>query len=360
MRAAVCREFGAPLSIEEVMLGEPQSGEVRVAVKACGLCQSDLHYLAGAWGGKLPAIYGHEVAGIVDAVGSGVKGLGPGDRVVVSMVRWCGRCFFCVKGQPALCEAIFRLDEATPIHDMAGQPIVQGTRAAGFAESVLVHASQAVSISDDIPFESACLIGCAVMTGFGAVLNTAKVQAGDSVVVIGTGGVGLNAVQAALLAGASPLIALDINAHKLKVAAAFGASDCIESDSAAEDEVRRRTSGRGADSVIVTAGAGLAVEQALRMARRGGTVVVVGMPGSGATSRLDPAQFSHDGQRIIGSKLGSGQPAVDVRRFLSLYRERRIKLDELVSHCFGLDQINDAIDSAGRGEVIRSVMVFRG
>src|SRR5579864_4360577 len=224
MMAAVCREFGKPLSVEPVTLAEPGSGEIRVTVRACGICQSDLHYLAGAWGGDLPAVYGHEVAGVVDRVGSDVETLHAGQHVVVGLIRWCGRCFFCSGGQPALCETRFALDAQNPMHDVAGARVLQGTRTGGFAESVVVHASQAVPIPDDIPMESACLLGCAVITGFGSVIRTGEVHPGDTVVVIGTGGVGLNAVQAAAMAGAAEVIAIDISSARCHKARAFGAT----------------------------------------------------------------------------------------------------------------------------------------
>src|SRR5579864_1947367 len=214
MMAAVCREFGKPLSVEPVTLAEPGSGEIRVTVRACGICQSDLHYLAGVWGGKLPAVYGHEVAGVVDRVGPDVDALHPGQHVVVGLIRWCGRCFFCSGGEPALCETRFALDEQSPLHEVAGARLHQGTRTAGFADCVVVHASQAVPIPNSIPFERACLLACAVVTGFGSVIRTGQVQAGDSVVVIGAGGVGLNAVQAAAMAGAAQVIAIDISSSR--------------------------------------------------------------------------------------------------------------------------------------------------
>jgi len=359
MKAAVCREFGKPLTIEDVHLDSPQADEVRVQVKACGICQSDTHSVEGAWGGVLPAIFGHEAAGVVEAVGDGVTGLRPGQRVVVTLVRACRQCFFCNLGQPALCEATFRLDRETPLRAADGTPISQGIRTAAFAEAVLVDASQAIPIPDDIAMESASLLACAVLTGFGAVVNTAGQQSGRSVVVIGTGGVGLNAIQGAALSGAGPVIAVDIDARKLEVARSLGATHAIN---AREDDVEASiaalTAGRRADTVIVTAGSAAAVEQGIRLARRAGTVVLVGMPPSGNTSRIDPGQIAHDGQRILGSKVGSAQPQIDIPRLLRLYREGRLKLDELVSRRYPLGDINQAIASSTRGEALRNVIVF--
>ena len=359
MKAAVCREFGKPLTIEDVHLDSPQAGEVSVQVKACGICQSDTHSIEGAWGGVLPAIFGHEAAGVVEAVGDGVTGLRPGQRVVVTLVRACGQCFFCNLGQPALCEATFRLDRETPLRAADGTPISQGIRTAAFAEAVLVDASQAIPIPDDITLESASLLACAVLTGFGAVVNTAGPQSGRSVVVIGTGGVGLNAIQGAALSGAGPVIAVDIDGRKLEVARSLGATHAINPrEEDVEASIAALTAGRRADTVIVTAGSAAAVEQGIRLARRAGTVVLVGMPPSGNTSRIDPGQIAHDGQRILGSKVGSAQPQIDIPRLLHLYQDGRLKVDELVSRRYALGDINQAIASSARGEALRNVIVF--
>ena len=359
MKAAICRDFGKPLVVEEISLLEPQAEEISVSVRACGICQSDLHFLAGAWGGALPTIFGHEVAGIIERVGPNVQGLTPGQRVIVGLVRYCGRCYFCSTGQPALCETVFRLDQHTPIRDATGRAVGQGLRTAGFAEAIVVHASQAVPMPDDLPFESAAVLACAVITGFGAVVNTAGLREGESVVIVGAGGVGLNAVQAAAVVGGQPVIALDIAPPKLAMARAFGATHAFDALAPeVESKVRTLTAGRGADVVVITAGAGPALEQGLRLVRRAGTVVVVGMPGFGATSKLDAAQFAHDGQRILGSKMGSARPPVDISRLISLYRQRRVKLDELVSGRYPLDRINEASESSRRGEAIRNVIVF--
>ena len=359
MKAAVCREFGKPLIIEDVDLDSPQVGEVRVQLKACGICQSDVHGIEGAWGGVLPAIYGHEAAGIVEAVGDGVDGLRPGQHVVVTLVRACRQCYFCYLGQPALCETTFRLDRETPLRTADGTPITQGIRTGALAEAVLVDASQVVVIPDEVPLESASLLACAVLTGFGAVVNTAGVQSGSSVVVIGTGGVGLNAIQGAALSGAGPVIAVDIDGRKLEVARTFGATHTINPrEENVEASVAALTDGRRADTVVVAAGTGTAVEQGIRLTRRAGTVVLVGMPPSGNTSRIDPGQVAHDGQRILGSKVGSAQPQIDIPRLLRLYQRGRLKLDELVSRRYPLNEINQAIASSARGEAVRNVIVF--
>jgi S-(hydroxymethyl)glutathione dehydrogenase/alcohol dehydrogenase len=361
VRAAVCRDFGQPLSIERVELGEPHAGEVTVAIMACGICQSDIHSIDGAWGGDLPAIFGHEAAGIIERLGDGVEGLRPGQHVVVTLIRACRRCLMCSIGQPALCEGSLRLDTENPIRATDGTPIRQGVKTGAFAESVLVDASQVVPIPDEVPFTSGCLLACAVITGFGAVVNTAHVESGARVVVIGAGGVGLNAVQAAALAGAARVIAIDIAPAKLQMASQFGATDAIDAQRVdVEAAVRDLTDGHRADVVVVTAGSGAAVEQGIRLARRAGTVVVVGMPPAGEISRINPGQVAYDGQRIVGSKMGSARPQLDIPRLVMLYRAGCLKLDEQVTNRYPLAEINEGIACAHRGEGIRNVVVMHG
>ncbi|MDX6539860.1 MAG: S-(hydroxymethyl)glutathione dehydrogenase / alcohol dehydrogenase [Gaiellales bacterium] len=357
MKAAVCHAFGEPLAIDEVELARPAGGEVRVRLEACAVCHSDVAYASGAWGGSLPAIYGHEAAGVVQAVGDEAGGLAPGDHVVVTLVRSCGSCHVCLRGQPALCGTRFPLDERSPLRTAAGIEIVQGLRTAGFAEEVVVHCSQAVRIRPEMPLDRACLLACGVVTGYGAVVNTAQVAVGDSVAVIGAGGVGVNCIQGAVLAGAAPIIAIDLAPAKLAAAAAFGATHLVDATRAdAARTVRALGGGRGVDCAIVAAGATAAVESALRLVRRGGTVVIVGMPAAGGTVELDPAGLAHDGIRILGSKLGSTRPAVDIPLLVDLYLDQRLLLEELVSSRVPLTFINDALERAGRGDSLRTVI----
>ena len=355
-RAAVCHTFSAPLAVEAVTLDPPGPDEVRVRVTACAVCHSDVAYSAGAWGGDLPAVFGHEACGTVVEAGEGTR-LAEGDRVVVSLVRSCGACARCRDGAPALCAARFRLDEASPIRLADGRRAAQGMRCGTFADEAVVHASQAVPIPDGVPDTSACLIGCAVMTGYGAAVRDAGIAPGASVVVLGAGGVGLNAVQGAVVAGAGEVIAIDVSAAKLVAAAALGATRGI--DATATDPVAAVTehTDGGADAVIVTAGSAAAVDQGLACLRRGGTLVVVGMPPSGELARFDPGALAHDGKRIVGSKLGSARPAEDVPRIAELYREGRLRLDELVTATYPLEGINEAVAAMRRGEAIRNVIV---
>ncbi|MDP6346353.1 MAG: Zn-dependent alcohol dehydrogenase [Alphaproteobacteria bacterium] len=359
MKAAVCYEFGQPLVVEDVAIEPPQAGEVMVKLAACAICHSDIHYAEGAWGGRLPAIYGHEAAGIVEQVGPEVTRTAPGDHVVVTLIRSCGDCFHCARGEPAMCEAEFRLDGNDCHHGGDGQGIKQGLRTGAFAEYVVVAASQVVPIPREVPLDSASLTACGVLTGLGAVVNTAKVPVGSAVVVIGTGGVGLNTVQGAALAGARPIIALDLSADKLMAARAFGASDTI--DPAADDasaRVKELTAGRGADYVFVTVGSVAAIEQGLGLLRKAGALVVVGMPAVGAMARFEPLDLADRSLRILGSKMGSSRPHADIPQLIEHYRQGRLKLDELISGRYPLERINDAIASVNRGEVLRNVIVF--
>ena len=361
MKAAVCREFGKPLIIEEIAIDAPQGGEIMVKLSACAICHSDILFMAGAWGGaeKLPAVFGHEAAGVVEAAGPGVDGARPGDRVIVSLIRSCGNCFYCAQGDQHLCETKFPLDRECRLRDRDGRPVFQGLRTGAFAEYTVVHQSQAVVIPETLPFDSACLLACGVITGFGAVVNTAKMPPGSSAVVIGAGGVGLNSIQGAALSGANPLIAIDLLASKLETALAFGATHAIDpvAENAAEI-VKSLTAGRGADYVFVTVGSVKAIEQGLGLLRRAGTLVIVGMPPSGARAAIEAVEFANSGQRILGSKMGSSRLAVDVPKLVALYEQGRLKLDELITARYSLDGINDAIAEANRGAALRNVIVF--
>ena len=358
-RAAVCRAFGAPLRIEEVELADPGPGEVRVKIAACAICHSDIYYLDGAWGGELPAIYGHEAAGVIASVGPGVTRLKVGDPVVATLIRSCGFCPSCSEGAPVFCEEVFPLDRRSPLTDHSGEPIVHGMRIGAFAEHVVVHASQVAVIPLDMPLDSASLIACGVITGMGAVVNTANVRPGSSVVVIGCGGVGLNSIQGACVAGAAPIIAVDIADAKLEAARAFGATHFINAKT--EDVAARVcefTGRRKADYVFVTVGVAGATEQAVGLMKRNGATVLVGMPPSGVMSTIDPGSLAADGQRILGSKMGSARLPVDVPRIVELYREGRLKLDELISGRYPLERINEAVASSRSGAALRNVIVF--
>ena len=359
VKAAVCREFGAPLSIEEITVASPGPGQVKVDVEACAICHSDIHFIDGAWGGRLPAVYGHEAAGTVSAIGDGVDNVAVGDRVVVSLIRSCGLCPSCAKGMSVACTGRFTIDDTRPLTDAGGNSLVHGLNTGTFAEEAIVDSSQVVSIPDSIPAASAALLGCGVITGFGAVTNTAKIEAGSDVVVIGCGGVGLNAVQGAAIAGAAQVIAVDVTDEKLEAAREFGATAGVPvlSDDLV-DQVGALTGGAGADYVFVTVGAKPAIEQAFSLVSPGGAVVLVGMMASGVTVEMDATDIAAKNQRVLGSKMGAGRLAIDIPLLVSLYEHGRLKLDELVTRTYPVEEINEAIDAVKRGEARRNVIVF--
>jgi S-(hydroxymethyl)glutathione dehydrogenase / alcohol dehydrogenase len=358
-KAAVCRAFGAPLTVESVELAEPGAGEVMIRTSACAICHSDISYVDGAWGGELPAVYGHEAAGVIETVGPGVTRLKVGDHVVATLIRNCGFCPACTEGAPVFCEEVFPLDRATPLHDSAGKPIVHGLRTGAFAEHIVVDQSQAVAIPKDVPLDSASLIACGVLTGMGAVVNTAGVKAGSSVIVIGCGGVGLNSIQGARIAGCSPIIAVDVEPAKLAAAREFGATETINAKSEnVADRAAALNGGRKADWVFVSVGVKGAAEQGASLMKRNGATVLVGMPPSGVMATIDPGWLAADGQRILGSKMGSARPAIDVPKIIKLYREGRLKLDQLISGRYRLESINEALASSRSGAAVRNVIVF--
>ena len=361
IRAAVCREFGKPLSIETLRLDPPQGSEIRVRVLASSICHSDIIYMDGGWGGDLPAVFGHEVAGVVTDTGPAVSSadVGVGDRVLVSLLRSCGRCEFCEAGIPTQCVTEYSIDSAPRLTDEAGRPVRAGLRVGGFAESVVVDSSQVVKIPAQVADEPACLISCGVMTGFGAAINTAQVQVGDAVAVVGCGGVGLNCVQGAALAGALPLVAIDVTEDKLAQAREFGATETI--DGAADDAVERAralTDGRGFDVVMTAVGSARVIEDALALLARDGALVAVGMPPGHERVALNATGLAHQGQSILGSKMGSARLRIDVPKLFRLYRSGRLKLDELISSRRPLDEINASIELSRHSRNLRHVIVF--
>lgn len=270
MKAAVCYEFGNPLVIADVRIVPPRRDEAKVRIVATAVCHSDAHLVRGDWGGRLPVVAGHEAAGVVDEIGQDVAHVKPGDPLVVSLLRTCGQCFFCRNGTPHLCDANFGSLEQTCVYNKHGHPLHRGMRTAAFAEHVVVHESQLVPLPFGMPLDQAALLSCGVITGFGAVVNAARVAPRESVAVIGCGGVGLNVVQAAALNGARPVIAVDIRNTKLDAARRFGATSSI--NPLCENVVeapRQATAGRGADFAFVTVGELTPVIQALKLVRRG-------------------------------------------------------------------------------------------
>jgi Zn-dependent alcohol dehydrogenase len=360
VKAAVCYDFGRPLVVEELDIDPPQVGEIKVDVAACAICHSDIYSVRGEWGGEPPIVAGHEVAGTVSELGAGVTAVRPGERVVVSLLRSCGSCFFCSIGRPYNCEGEFALRRETRLHAKDGTPVAQGVYTGGFAEQVVVDQSQVVKIpSEEIPFDSASLLACGVATGVGAVTNTADVAFGSSVVVVGIGGVGINCVQGAALSGAATIIAVDILDSKLDAARRFGATHTIN---AREQEpgpaVLELTGGRGADYAFAATGSSKVISQILDMVRKGGVAVVVGMPPNEDVEFTINAHTLTWDRTLKGSFMGSTCLAVDVPRLAELYLRGRLKLDELITGRYPLERINEAIESVERGEALRNVIVF--
>ncbi|MFK7874258.1 MAG: Zn-dependent alcohol dehydrogenase [Paracoccaceae bacterium] len=357
IKAAVCREFGQPLVIEDIQLRAPEMGEVEVTLDACAICHSDISFADGGWGGSLPAVYGHEAAGRVSAVGPGVVSAQVGQSVVVTLIRACGTCPSCASGAPTICQTPYDGD-AGPIKTADGGTLHQAMASGAFAEKVVVDQSQVVGIPDDMAKDAASLISCGVITGVGAVVNAARLRAGQDVVVIGAGGVGLNAIQGARIAGARRIVAVDMTEDKLAIAREFGATDGVLATGKAPWRAAQKAMGRGADAVIVTVGAIPAYDQAPMYLAGGGKVIMVGMPHTGAKSHFEPVILSFMGQGMQGSKMGDVVIQRDIPWMVDLYQQGRLKLDELISGRWSLDQINEAIADTKTGAAKRNVIVF--
>ncbi len=358
IKAAVCHEFGAPLVIEDIQLREPKVGEVEVTLHAVAICHSDISFADGAWGGSLPAVYGHEAAGVVSAVGETVQGVAVGDSVVVTLIRACGTCPSCAGGKPTICETPYDGDQG-PIRTADDGMLHQAMACGAFAEKVVVDQSQLVKVPASMPMDAASLIACGVITGVGAVVNAAGLRSGEDVVVIGAGGVGLNAIQGARIAGARRIVAVDMTEDKLDDATAFGATHgVLATGEAPWREAYKALGGKGAEAVIVTVGAIPAYDQAPRYLGRGGKVVMVGMPHSGAMAEYEPVNLAYLGQGMVGSKMGDVVIQRDIPWMVDLYLQGRLQLDSLISGRWSLDQINDAIADTKGGKARRNVIMF--
>jgi S-(hydroxymethyl)glutathione dehydrogenase / alcohol dehydrogenase len=359
MRAAVLNRIPGPLEIAEVQIDAPGPHEVLVRVVASGLCHSDLHFMEGTYVCDTPAVLGHEAAGVVEAVGREVADLHPGDHVVACLSVFCGHCAECLSGRPALCQAPERerAPEQPSRLSLDGVPLYQFARLAAFAEQMLVHEHALVKIRPDMPLDRAALIGCAVTTGVGAVINTARVPPGSTVAVIGCGGIGLNCVQGAALSGAGRIIAVDTLAWKLELARSFGATDFV--DASEEDAVAavQELTGGGVEYSFEAIGLKLTAEQAFRMLRSGGTATLIGLIPQGQKIELMGTDFLAE-KRVQGSSMGSNRFRIDIPRYVDFYLQGKLKLDELISARIGLDDVNAGYDALKRGEMARSVIVF--
>jgi S-(hydroxymethyl)glutathione dehydrogenase/alcohol dehydrogenase len=356
MKAAILHEVRAPLRIEDVEIEAPQAREVLVRMAASGVCHSDYHVITGDLPAAMPIALGHEGAGVVEAVGPDVTLVKPGDRVVLSFRPHCGYCRPCLSGRVYLCENVESL-RGRPRLRREGRPVVSFLGVASFAEWALVHESAAIAVPNDVPLDRAALLGCAVLTGFGAVFHTARVEPGASVAVIGCGGVGLNVIQAASLANAGAIVAVDVHAPKLELARQFGATDTLNAnDGDLVRNLKRLTDG-GPDYAFEVVGRPEAIAQAFHAIRKGGMAVVVGVAPYDSRVELKAHHFI-DEKRIVGTNYGSSRPRLDIPRLVSLYRAGRLRLDELVSRTYPLGAVNEAFADMIRGEVARGVIVL--
>lgn len=359
MKAAVLREVKAPLVIEEVDIGSPGPHEVLVRTVATGVCHSDLHLIEGSVPSPLPIVLGHECAGVVEAVGSEVRSIRPGDHVVTCPSVFCGHCEHCLTGHMALCvspDTRRRKGEA-PRVALPAERLLQFAGLGAFAEQLLIHEHACVTVRKDMPLDRAALLGCAVVTGVGAVTHSANVRPGETVAIIGCGGVGLAAVNGAAIAGAGRIIAIDRAAAKLELAREFGATDVIDATQGdVVAQVRELTAG-GVHHAIEAIGLKVTVEQAFAMLRRGGTATVVGIMPIGAMVEIPGFELLGE-KRLQGSLMGSNRFPVDIPRLVDLYMRGKLKLDELIARRIRLDEINEAFTEMKTGQFARSVIMF--
>ncbi|MCC7267609.1 MAG: Zn-dependent alcohol dehydrogenase [Caulobacteraceae bacterium] len=359
MKAAVLRQVGTPLQIEDVQINKPGPHEVLIRTAAAGLCHSDLHFIEGSYPHPLPAVLGHESAGIVEQVGSEVRTVKPGDHVITCLSAFCGHCEHCVTGHLSLCQSPETKREASdePRLSQGGAPMPQYLNLSSFAEQMLIHENACVAIRKDMPLDRAALIGCSVMTGVGAAIHTSNVRPGETVAVIGLGGVGLAAVNGAAIAGAGRIIAIDTVASKDNLAREFGATDFIDaSQTDAVKQVIEMTKG-GVHHSFEAIGLGKTAEQAFNMLRRGGTANVIGMIPVGQTLTLMGAAFLGE-KRIQGSLMGSNRFPVDMPRLVDFYMSGKLKLDEMISQRIKLEQVNEGFADMKKGGLARSVITF--
>jgi S-(hydroxymethyl)glutathione dehydrogenase/alcohol dehydrogenase len=362
VRAAVLETPQTPLRIETLELDDPRPGEVLVRYGASGVCHSDLHVVDGEWRTPCPVVLGHEGAGTIEAVGDGVTHVAAGDHVVVSWWYPCGSCRQCRRGESFICTgntaaAGTQADGTSRLRRADQSAVGQYLAVSTFAERAVVPGAAAVPIPAAVPWEVACLIGCGVATGVGAVVNTARVEPGASVAVVGCGGVGLSVIMGAVLAGADPVIAIDLEDRKLEHARALGATHCVRAEGAVRREVMAIVAG-GVDYAFEAIGLKPTVELLPRLARVGGTCVMVGMTPDATPVSVDGALFPATGQRLLGSCYGSAVAAVDFPRLAQLYLAGKLPIDRLVSHRIALDEVDDALAGMRRRERARSVILY--
>ena len=359
MKAAILRQVGEPITIEEVQVSIPGPREVLVKTAATGVCHSDLHFVKGLYPTAMPIVLGHESAGIVEQVGSQVSYVKPGDHVITCLSVFCGHCEHCLTGNMARCsspETRRGKGELSRLK-LGDQDLPQFANLSSFAEQMLIHEHALVKIRDDMPLDRAALIGCAVMTGVGAVFHTAKVEPGMTVAVIGCGGVGLSAINGADIAGAGRIIAIDTVESKLEIAKQFGATDVINSSERNPIEAIREMTGRGVHHAFEAIGLKETAEQSFSMIKEGGTATIIGMIPVGVKVELSGSSFLQE-KRMQGSSMGSNRFRVDMPRLVDFYLTGKLHLDHMISKRIKLEQINEAFQDMEASAVARSVIIF--
>ncbi|MET0975826.1 MAG: Zn-dependent alcohol dehydrogenase [Leifsonia sp.] len=364
MRAIVFTGEPGTAEIQEVQLASPQAGEVRVKIAAAGVCHSDLHVYRREWDVPVPLVMGHEGSGVVTEVGPGVTTLTVGDHVVLSWVAPCHECRYCLSGHEARCQVAATivapggvLQDGTSRLSRDGEPMHHYLGVSSFAEEAIVPASGAIRVRDDAPLDVVALVGCAVATGVGAVTNTAQVEPGSLVAVIGCGGVGLSVVQGARLAGAERIVAIDIQADKTALAMTMGATDSIDASKADAVEALRALLPDGVDYAFDAIGRTTTTEQAIQMLGLGGAAVVVGLPPTGSRASFDPLVLAEADQRILGSNYGSVRPSVDIPALVDRYMDGELLLDELVTARRPLEDARSALEALSTGSALRTLLI---
>jgi len=360
LKAAIFHGPGKPMTIETVEIDPPGRNEVLVRTHAAGLCHSDLHFIQGKYPTPVPAVLGHEAAGVVEAVGEGVTHVQPGDHVVSCLSVFCGHCEYCVSGHLSVCNNTavkMRPGVAKRLH-WKGEHLNQYLNLSSFAEKMLVHENALVKIRSDMPLDLAALLGCGVLTGYGSVTRSARIEAGSSVAVIGCGGVGLSTIHAARLAGAARIIAVDIDPSKLEMAKLFGATDGMDAN--APDMVAQivKLTNGGVDYSFECIGLKQSTEASFAMLRPRGLATIVGMIPLGTKIELHGFDFLAE-RRIQGSMMGSNNFTVDIPRLVDFHMQGRMQLDQMVSKRLRLEDINDGFEAMERGGIARSVIVFQ-
>ena len=358
MRAAVFRGAGTPVTIEDVRVKDPGPGEVRVAIKAAGLCHSDLSVLDGTIPYPVPVVLGHEGAGIVEAIGVGVTSVKEGDAVVLSTLAHCGRCKACEVGRPTECRNAPNPKDAKPFM-VGGVPAYQFANASAFADKTVVRETSAIPIDPRVPFDRAALIGCGIMTGIGAVMNRAKVETGATMAVFGLGGIGLSCVQGGVLAGASKIVAVDVVPEKLALAKRLGATQVIDARSTDPVAAIRDLTGGGVDYAFEAVGTIPTIKQALETLGPGGTLTIVGVPKIGSSVDVVVHQL-YQNKAILGCRYGAARPRRDFPLLADLYLTGRLKIDELITHHYALEDFGRAIEDLRAGQLARGVFRMEG